>query len=171
MRTLATMIGLLSTLSFQSWAFNSHLVETTPAEFINANAQINYQSYTTSKGKRPAGIRGLVGIVDGYAVLKLSCANDGSVSVKHNLLNGPSQHVSVDNQALKTTLSQVNYSLSSMEQVEQLKQGRYLLFSEQAITTGNLKLDRKAISLKGFATTYDRMQQLCSVGHVDLAMR
>lgn len=171
MRTLATMIGLLSTLSFQSLAFNSHLVETTPAEFINANAQINYQSYTTSKGKRPAGIRGLVGIVDGYAVLKLSCANDGSVSVKHNLLIGSKQHVSIDNKVLITSLSQMNYSLSSMEQIEQLKRGKYLLFSHQVMTTGKLKLNRKAISLKGFTATYDRIQHLCTTGHFDLAMR
>ncbi|MDO6685524.1 MULTISPECIES: hypothetical protein [unclassified Agarivorans] len=170
MRTLAIILGTLSTLSFSCWGFNSHIVESTPSEFINSNAQINYHYYNTSLGDRPARIKGLVGIIDGYAILKLSCANNGAVSVKHNVIKAPEQHVSIDHKQLKTTLSQFNYSLSSQEQITQLKQGRYLQFSQQPTLTANLKLKTTSVSLQGFTATYDRMKQLCAQS-AGLAMR
>ncbi|WP_427982828.1 hypothetical protein [Agarivorans sp.] len=152
----------LSVISFPLFAYNSYLVADQPTEYIDANAQINYRYHHSSNGNTPAGIRGLVGILDHYAMLQMTCSNEGKVTIKHNLLNSHLQQVYVDNHPLLSPLGNSQVLNASSQQIEQLRRGKYLHFSQPPITLGNITLNQKIISLRGFAETYQRMQSLCS---------
>jgi hypothetical protein len=152
----------LSVISFPLFAYNSYYVANQPTEYIGTNAQINYRYHHTTSGNIPSGIKGLVGILDHYAMLQMICTNEGKVGIKHNLLNSHVQQVYVDNQPLLSTLGSSQVLEASNQQVEQLQNGKYLHFSEPPVTLGNITLSRKTISLQGFAETYQRMQTLCS---------
>ncbi len=152
----------LSVISFPLFAYNSYLVASHPNEYIDTNAQINYRFHSTSNGNILYSIKGLVGILDHYAMLQMTCSNEGKVTIKHNLLNKRTQQVYVDNQPLVSSLNSSQVLDVSDQQIEQLQRGKYLHFSEQPITLGNITLNRKTISLQGFAQTYQRMQTLCT---------
>lgn len=151
-----TLLLILIVSSNSSLAFNSYKIHPLPSERINENAQVNYLYQNTSKGPFRVRIEGLVSHIDDYAILKINCAADGGVQVRHNLISN--NNARINNQQGFPVFNQV----FSPMQTKALNTQKSFQLTHASINIGNRSIPASTISLAGFSETYQRVETLCS---------